>query len=249
MNFNFLTDIKSKYLLKIIFGNLTRYKLLNLLKYNKLFQEKLKIRINDYNEYVQYYSKIELELNPNFLYRHNKFINIEKQDRPYYHIYFNDDINEREQDYFTQDDNVTKIKIIIDKEVKSFKNLFSWCNCIEKIKFIKFNRVDINNMSNMFNGCLSLKEVNLDKFKTNNVTDMRGMFCGCSLLKELNLNNFITNNVAFMNRMFEGCSSLKELNLNNFNTNNVINMHGMFKGCSFELENQIKNLKIEAFFN
>ena len=121
-------------------------------------------------------------------------------------------------------DKVTKIKIIIDYQIKSFKELFSDCYCIESINFKKFYRNNITDMSYMFYGCSSLKELNLNNFNTNNVTDMRNMFNGCSSLKELNLNNFNTNNVTNMSYMFYGCSSLKELNLNNFNTNNVTDM-------------------------
>ena len=33
------------------------------------------------------------------------------------------------------EDKVTKIKIIIDYQVKSFKELFDWCKCIESINF------------------------------------------------------------------------------------------------------------------
>ena len=75
------------------------------------------------------------------------------------------------------------INIILDNEIKSFEKLFDCCKCIEKIKFIKFKRDDINNMSGMFYGCSSLKEFNINNFNTNNVTDMNNMFYGCS--KEL----------------------------------------------------------------
>ena len=51
------------------------------------------------------------------------------------------------------DDKVSKIKIIIDEEIKIFKDLFEYCNCIEKMNFIKFNRKDINNMSSIFFKC------------------------------------------------------------------------------------------------
>ena len=75
---------------------------------------------------------------------------------------------------------MTKIKIIIDYPVKSFKGLFSWCECIESINFKKFYRDNITDMSFMFDGCSSLKELNLNNFNTNNVKYMRWMFSGCS---------------------------------------------------------------------
>ena len=65
--------------------------------------------------------------------------------------------------------------------------MFYECKCIEKIKFIKFKRNNINNMNDMFYGCSSLKELNLNNFNTINVTNMNGMFSGCSeeLIKKI----------------------------------------------------------------
>ena len=127
--------------------------------------------------------------------------------------------------YFNKNDNITKINIILDNEIKSFERLFDECKCIEKIKFIRFIRNDINNMSYMFSGCSSLKELKLNNFNTNNVTNMFGMFSGCSSLKELNLNNFNTNNDS-------SCIS------------------DALRGCSDELKikikSQYKNIKEEA---
>ena len=78
---------------------------------------------------------------------------------------------------------MTKIKIIIDYQVKSFKDLFKRCECIESINFKKFYRNNITDMSYMFDGCSSLKDLNLTNFITNNVTNMSNMFDGCSSLK------------------------------------------------------------------
>ena len=83
------------------------------------------------------------------------------------------------------DDNVSKISIIIDYQIKSFSELFLDCLSVEFIKFKKFFRNNITDMSAMFCGCSSLKELNLNNFNTNNVTDMSGMFLGC--LDELKL--------------------------------------------------------------
>ena len=206
-----LKYIKSKYILKQITDYLTKNKLLKIINYNKLIQNKLDIGIIDYKKY---YEQIEIELIPINEDNINYFINIKDEYKSYYHIYFNNDKNEKKQNYFNKNDNITKINIILDNEIASFEKLFFKCECIEKIRFIKYNRNDINNMSYMF--------------------------CGCSSLKELNLNNFITNNVTNMSYMFYGCSSLKELNLNNFNTNNVTDMRWMFNGCLDELKLKIK---------
>ena len=72
------------------------------------------------------------------------------------------------------------IKIIIDYQIKSFKNLFNFCNCIESVNFKKFCGNNINNMSSMFCEYSSLKELYLNNFNTNNVTNMEAMFDGCS---------------------------------------------------------------------
>ena len=93
----------------------------------------------------------------------------------YYFIGF-----EIENTSLNKKDNVSKISIIIDYQIKSFSRLFSYCECIESIKFKKFYRNNVTNMSGMFSGCSSLKELNLINFNTSNVTDMYGMLSGCS---------------------------------------------------------------------
>ena len=52
-------------------------------------------------------------------------------------------------------ENVKKIKIIIDYQIKSFEGLFEDCECIEYINFKKFYRNNINNMKSMFCGCIA----------------------------------------------------------------------------------------------
>ena len=227
-NNNLLKNIKSKYILKQIFENISEYILMKLIKYNKKIQNRLEIGVNDYKKFNQ----IEIEIIPINREDNNKFINIQDEDKSYFHIYFNDDKKEIKTKYFTKYDKINKIKIIIDLEIKSFKNLFKYCNCIEKIRFLKFNRKEVNNMSGMFYDCRTLKELNLKFFHTNNVTDMSYMFYNCESIEKLYLKNFNTNNVIDMSYMFSLCSSLKELDLNNFNTKNVINMSCMFYACS-----------------
>ena len=78
---------------------------------------------------------------------------------------------------------IENINIIIDSESKTFSGLFLSCNCIKKLKFIKFNREDIDNMSNMFSTCSSLEELDLSNFKTDKVKLMNEMFKDCSSLK------------------------------------------------------------------
>ena len=210
-----LKNVKSHYIILKFFEYLTERKYLETIRYNKSIQKRINININHYKAYSETKTSIELDIIP-MKGEYGKFINIKEEDKKYLHIYFNDNKKkEIENTSLYEDDNVSKISIIIDYQIKSFSELFSYCECIESINFKKFNR--------------------------NNITDMSYMFFGCSSLKELNLTNFNTNNVTDMSYMFSFCSSLNELNLNNFNTNNVTNMNGMFYGCSDDLKRKIKS--------
>ena len=72
---NKFNEIKSKYILKQIFDNVTKNKYLNIIKYNKNIQQKLEIGLNDYKESCILYSSIIINLIPKKnLY--GKFINI-----------------------------------------------------------------------------------------------------------------------------------------------------------------------------
>ena len=188
---NALKKIRSKYIIMKIFDNLKENKLLNIIHYNKIYQKMMKIQLKDYKNQ---FSKIEIEIIPekniydNFINVANKII------KENVHIYFNNDKEEIKRSLITEDDNVTKIKIIINHKIKSLSKFFQDCKCIKKLNFIKFNKDDIIDMNMMFYGCSSLKELNLSNFNTNNVTDMSGMFKGCSSLKILDLFNFKANN-------------------------------------------------------
>ena len=239
---NIIDNIKSVYFLEKLYDNIQKKKKLEIAKYNKRIQNKLNLSVKDYKEYSE--TLIEIEIIP-VKGKYGEFIKVDENDKLYYNIYFNDNKEKIKNKYkINEEDKVTKIKIIIDYQVKSFKDLFYECKCIESINFKKFYRNNITDMSGMFFECSSLKELNLTNFNTNNVTNMSRMFEGCSSLKELNLTNFNTNNVTNMCSMFKGCSSLKELNLANFNTNNVTNMLWMFEGCS-----SLKELNLNNFNN
>ena len=218
---NKLNKINNKYILKTIFEHLSELKLFQIIKYNKKIQNKIEIGLQDY----QLFKKIIIEIIPLKKNDKNKFINIPKEKKNYYHIYFNKDKKEMKRNYFTQKSKVKKIKIIIDEKDTSLFELFKRCDCIEKINFIRFNRSNIKNMNYMFYECSSLKELNLKNFKTDNVINM--------------------------NYMFYKCSSLKELNITSFNFDNVIYMKSMFTGCSDEIKHKIRhqfpNLEDEAF--
>ena len=85
---NIFSNLKSKYILKKIFGNLTGKNFFKIIKYNKLLKDKLDISNKDYKEYCD----IEIDIIPKGT---GEFINfINKEEEKYYHIYFNDDKNE-----------------------------------------------------------------------------------------------------------------------------------------------------------
>ena len=236
-----LRKIKSDFFLRILFNHLEKKKILHMVKYNKQMQNILNINLNDYKEI---HDQIEIEVIP-VKNNYGKFINFQKEDEIFYHIYFNNHTQEVKRNYFTKKDKVSKIRIIIDYQVDSLFNLFYQCYCIESINFKKFYRNNIFNMGDIFHECTSLKEINLSNFNTENVEDMGGMFWDCILLEELNISNFNTSNVTDINSMFWECSSLKKLNLSNFNTSNVTDMEVMFYRCSSLNELNLSNFNTD----
>ena len=163
------------------------------MKYNKKLQKRLNINIYNYKEYSQLYSSIEIKLT--LVDNRCRFINIPDEEKEYYHIYFDNSIEEIKRYYLEDNEKVKMIKIIINYQVKSFATLFQDCVCINSIFFKKFYRINITDMSYMFNGCSSLKELKFSNFNTNNVINMSHMFYDCSSLKKLNLSNFCSTNL------------------------------------------------------
>ena len=268
--------IKSINILKKIFKYLHKRRKLKFLKCNKMMQKKLDIGINDFKEYSEKFSTIEIEIIP-AKNKYGKFINYKNYHSRYFNIFFNNGQKRINRNFINENDKVKKINILISYHINSFYELFFCCDCIESINFKSFLRTNIENMNwmfygcsslkhlnlssfssinvismkAMFNGCSSLEELDLSNFNTNNVTNMCEMFFGCSSLRKLDLSNFNTNKVTNMSQMFYGCSSLEELNISNFNTNNVNDFYKMFDKCSKELitkiESQNKNINIQAF--
>ena len=152
--------LKSDYFLIKLFDIMKKNRALKIFIYNKNLQKRLNLSINDYKEYSQLYSSIEIELklDDNKHYQNYKFINISDEEKEYFHIYFDNSNEEIIRNYLKDNEKVNTIKIIIDYQVNSFKNLFNNCYYIKSISFKKFYRINITDMSNMFFGCLSLKE-------------------------------------------------------------------------------------------
>ena len=138
-----IDNIKSRYILSKIIDIMPKKKKLEIVEYNKKIQNRLNLDIKDYKEYSETFTSIEIEIIPTKD-EYGRFININKNDendKLYYHIYFNDAKEEIKNKYeISEEDELKKIKIIIDYQVKSFKRLFKWCECIESITFKNFYR-------------------------------------------------------------------------------------------------------------
>ena len=92
-----LDNIKSKYILKLIFRYTHNRQLLKIIKFNNKIKKRADISIDNYIEYAKLYSPIEIELKTTKA-EYDKFMNIynQKQEK-YYHEYFNNE--EKEQIY------------------------------------------------------------------------------------------------------------------------------------------------------
>jgi surface protein len=235
--------IKNKYILKKVFENLDSARYLEIIRHNKTLQNTLGLTIKDYESCYKEYNKIEIEVKTTVEKKYDenlKFINIPEEDKSYYHIYYYGPNDEIIEDYHK--DEISKIKIIIDVEVKSLKGLFQSCYDLEEVNFIKCNRKDITDMSSMLFMCFNLVKVNMANLKTPNVTDMNCLFGNCLSLNQVNLSNLNTSKVTNMAHMFYNCHNLEELDLSSFNTSNVTKMDFMFYNCS-----SLKKLNLSNF--
>ena len=236
-----IENIKNLYILKKILSFLKKKKLLEINKYSKKMQQKLKLNINDYKIFCELYSTIEIEITP-AKNKYGKFINFNKEDELYYHIYFNNDKEEIKRNYLNEYENINNIKIIIDYQVQSFDKLFLNCQCIEYIYIKRLHRNNINNMSRMFAYCNELEEINFSNIHKINVSNMSKMFFECTSLEKIDLSNLIISNYINMNQIFKGCSSLEEIKLSNFKIFKVFDMTQMFYGCS-----SLKEINLSIF--
>ena len=234
-----LMNIKSLFILKKILSFNEEIKNLKIIKYNKELQKKLGITIEKYKNS----GKIEIVIIPNkeeikylkifekYKDARIKFINYNIKDEPYFHIYFDYNAKEEKRNYINKDDNISKIKIIIDHHVKSIMELFFETSYMKEIKFIKFNRNDFRRFTYMFNLSSDLVDLDISKLITENATNMNGMFRDCTSLIRLDLSNIKTCKVKDMSNLFKGCKRLTYLDLSSFDTSNVKHMTGMFHGC------------------
>ena len=76
---NKLKNLKSDYFIQKFFDYMLERKRLDIIKYNKNIQKRINIDINNYKEYSEKYSSIELEIIPKKN-QYGQFINIKKED-------------------------------------------------------------------------------------------------------------------------------------------------------------------------
>ena len=98
-------NLKGNYILKKIFDNLKRKKSLEIMKYNENIKKRINLNINDYKEYSEIYSSIEIEIIP-VKNKYGKFININEENKSYYHIYFDNKKEETNRNYINKYENI-----------------------------------------------------------------------------------------------------------------------------------------------
>ena len=113
-----LNGIISNLIFKTIFQNMTIKNFLNILRYNKAYQKRLNLTIQYYATFYREYQQIELDIitEENFDSKKYKFMIIDPKDRNYFHCFFND---EQEESQRLARENISKIKVKIDPELKS----------------------------------------------------------------------------------------------------------------------------------
>ena len=142
LTLNLLENINSKYIVKKILSLPKTIRSLTIIKYNKSIQERCDINLNTYIRVYKKISQIEITIIPSkrhFEYNNSKkFINIQNpEDGRYCHIYFNNKNEEIKRNYYTENDNVSSIKILLDYNITSFHKLFERCICIQKMTIKK----------------------------------------------------------------------------------------------------------------
>ena len=222
-NGNSLLNVNSKYILELIFNNLSQRKLLNIIRYSNKLQNELNKTIVDY--YEEYSKIVIMELTLSIPQSEKLYPNLYEYD-----IYINGNKEEFKKGYFDSEDNGKTITIK-KYSVSYFPlKLFHDWKYVEKFDIIKFQRPKIKDASFMFKDLENLKEINIYDFPDSCI-NMADMFCKCNTLEKVKFHNFKGEYVKDMSRMFEECRNLKEVDFSNFNTENVIDMNSMFFKC------------------
>ena len=231
-----LFNIKSKYIIEEIFSFFEEAKKLEIIRYNKKIQEKMGVTFETYKDFGKIEIEITMEKDHDIKGKEKfYFIHYNEKDELNYHIYFDDNEEEAKRNYIKLGEKVSKVKIIINRKVKTFFESFHNCILVKRIKFIKYNRKDITRLSQLFYECIRLKDLDITKLNMENVTNINGLFQECEQLTRLDLSNMKTVKIKDMSNLFKLCAKLRYLDLSSFDTSNVKHMTGMFS-CCFDLE-------------
>ena len=85
---NKFINLKSDYFMRKLFDNLQKRIFLKIIKYNINIQKRLNININNYKDFSEKFSSIEIEIIP-IQNKYGPFIRINQENKKYFHIYFN----------------------------------------------------------------------------------------------------------------------------------------------------------------
>ena len=139
--------------------------------------------------------------------------------------------------------NVSFIDCIIDDEMTSMSQMFSYCFSPQFFGINNWDVSKITNMNGVFEYCYALETLDLTNWNVENVTRMDSMFHECNSLQKLvGLSNWNVGKVTWMDMMFNSCYLLQNLDLNNWNVSSVTNMSWMFGYC-----NKLQELNISGW--
>ena len=93
---NKFINLKSDYFIQKLFEYMQKRISLDIIKYNINLQKRLNININNYKDFSENFSSIEIEIIP-ILNDYGTFITIKEEDKKYFHIYFNDNFNDNKK--------------------------------------------------------------------------------------------------------------------------------------------------------
>ena len=135
---NKFINIKSDYFIQKLFDYMEKRISLKIIKCNINIQKRLNININNYKDFSEKFSSIELEIIP-IQNEYGPFIKIKEENKKYFHIYFNNNREEINKTELNKEDKVSKINITIDYQIESFFELYKYCKCINFKKFYRNN--------------------------------------------------------------------------------------------------------------
>ena len=110
------------------------------MKYNKNIKKRINININNYKEYSEIYSTIEIEIKP-VNNKYTKFINTNKENEKYIHIYFDNNKREIKRKFLNQMSKLKQFGQLQIIKLNHSKNYFMIVN-VQNIYILK-NYIEI----------------------------------------------------------------------------------------------------------